>query len=180
VTLPAQAELRLVQDRAAIDLFEDRMAVHWTPMGKATTYYAEEGLVAILSHRALEEGSSFTTSLNLSFPLDNHAPVGLVFRLADLQKLGYRHLDLKEKGRTPMELIYELNYGKEVSLNLMRGVVSYNPSTLRSAVDKIRACNFRARHQLVPRPRYDMLAYPRQWESVAGGRYQIVDLPELA
>ncbi|HEY1198434.1 MAG TPA: hypothetical protein VGG32_06885 [Thermoplasmata archaeon] len=181
------AELKAIQRSAYIPLFGERTAVHWTKVIRSSSYYEPEGLAAILGSGYLEEGTSFTTSLDLSYPKDNHAPVGLVFRLDDLIELGYHHLPLNEAGHTLLELVYEIADGERVPLDpFLLGVISYNPRTLANAVRTVRNSGVipgipkRTIHsKVVRRPRYDIFDIPRQWADTAAGKmYHVIDLPE--
>lgn len=163
------ATIEEIRRKAHVKLFGDKMVIHWT--GLRDTGW-ERGFEQIIEAGKLDAGTSFTSSADLSYPLDNDKPVGLVFRREDIQQLGYRNLPLDQKGVTAMEIAYELTGGREVSLDLLQGVVSYRPAVLKSVRKTLR--KHRAeygsysdlpseiRTKLIGRPKYDMFDTPKQ------------------
>jgi hypothetical protein len=86
---------------------EKNIAIHWTD---------REGLLGIFDSGYLDEGTSLTTTFQLSFDKDNNKPFGLILDRKKVEELGYWNLDTDEVGVTPMELRYELRGDEKIPL----------------------------------------------------------------
>jgi hypothetical protein len=172
--------IREIQQRAYIPLFGQKCCVHWTDSEGLVGhrgYYGPEG--GIIQTGYLEEGTSFTTSLDLAFPLDNRAPYGMVFPIEPIRRLGYHNFPENQEGITAMEIVYEISGDRRVPLTLMVGEVAYD----RRVLERFHRVLPGYPQKLVHRPRYSTFDFPRQWEKVGtsppwGGRW--IDLPEPA